>query len=122
MSKGVDAALPVKRTFKGNPMNKRRIADIKKMLKHYAGRDENDIRATLTDVLADIMIMCRDVKDDEGEELDFDDLCRVAESHCEASFAVDSLEADALQLEGYCHYDDEGTLHLNEEDKPNPGD
>jgi hypothetical protein len=94
-------------------MNKRRITDIRKMLEHYPGKDKYDIRATLTDVLADIMIMCRLETDDEGEELDFDDLCRVAESHCDAAFVIDSLEADTLQLEGYCHYDDEGTLHLN---------
>jgi hypothetical protein len=113
---------PVPRTFTDNPLNKSRVKTIKTMLEHYTSRDENDINSTLTDVLADIMIFCRMETDEEGEELDFDDICRVAAGHCEASFSIDSLEADTLQLEGYCHYDDNGVLHKNEEAESDTGD
>jgi hypothetical protein len=121
MSEGIDASLPVERTFEGpSPMNKRRIKDIRYMLDHYKSRDEHDIQVTLIDVIADIMIFCREVRTEEGEELDFDDICRIADGHCGAAFDIDSLEADTLQLEGYCHFDDEGVLHLNEKAESNP--
>jgi hypothetical protein len=116
---GVPAGLPVPKDFTDNPMNKRRVREIKDMLSHYRGYDKYDIRSTLIDVLCDIQILCRIEPDDEGEEMEFDDLCRIAEGHCEATFIVDGFEADTLVLEGYCHYDDDGGIRLNEDAESN---
>lgn len=115
MTESTDPTDPVARTFKDNPKNRTRIKNIRNMLTHYPGCDPYDIRTTLIDTIADIMILCRIENDEEGDELDFDDICRVAEAHCDASFSIDCFEADTLVMEGYCDWNEANELILADE-------
>jgi len=100
----------VKRNFEGNPKNAKRAEEIEALLAEYGGGDPNDVKATVSDFLADLMIFCAERTDESGKALEFDSLLESAERHFEGAMEIDADEAVSLMLDGYCDWNEEDDM------------